>query len=209
MTKKAFIWLIIRFTGLTWLIFSAGRIATAVPAMLLGLSVLRPESSGEAFIALSLFNLSCSSALPVVVALYLLLFGKRIFSLIHRTSGSELDMPLQRAEIAEVLIRFVGLLWLWRLLKYLLNIAGYFLNLILMKYPFTVDTSDDDLMERFRQLLIEKIDNFTFLGLANVLIYVGLTWYFFKRGQFFINWLHRSWSKMAPEEQNIDHAESV
>jgi hypothetical protein len=209
MTKKEFIWLLIRFTGLAWLIFSAGRIATALKGMLLGLSMLPLESFSEAFISLTLFNLACSSAMPVIIALYLLLFGKYVFSLIHRTSGSELDMPLQRAEIAEVLIRFVGLLWLWRLLKYLLNIAGYFLNLILMKYPFTVDTSDDDLMERFRQLLVEKIDDLTFLGLANVLIYVGLTWYFFKRGQFFINWLHRSWSKVAPEEQNIDHAESV
>jgi len=206
MTKRECIWLIIRFTGLAWLIFSAGRIAAAVPAVLLGLSMLPPESSSEAFIALGLFNLSCSSALPVVVALYLLLFGRYVFSLIDRTSAAELDMPLQRADITKVLIRFVGLFWLWRLLKYVLNIAGCLLNLWLLKYPLAIDASEDDLLERFRQLLAERMDDLSLVGLANVIFYAALAWYFLKHGQFFINWLHRSWFKAAPERQNIDHA---
>ena len=98
MTKKEFIWLVIRFLGIAWFVLSFGKTLSAIATLPVMLSCLPPSFASEKLILISLFGSFIESGIHILIVAYLIFFGKFLFNIVHRTLSQSLDIVLEKQE---------------------------------------------------------------------------------------------------------------
>ncbi|MCD6174327.1 MAG: hypothetical protein J7K65_00990 [Planctomycetes bacterium] len=200
MTKKEFIWLGIRFLGIFQLIISLRSILAAISTFFVILILLPIDSASEKIIFVGLFGSLIDSIVHVLIIIYLLFFGKFIFNIVHRTSSQSLDAVLEKQDYTEILIRFIGFWWLWRVACKLFGALFFvFWNQTLQ---ILANHFNQELMEALSKLQHSIQQNMVWSVLASILLYSVLSWYFLKHGKFFINLLNRLW--LGKNEQDLN-----
>lgn len=195
MTKKEFIWLIIRFFGIVFLITSFDSILKAVVSLVCLLWIL-PSSTPSGFVASLLFlGVLLGSGINIIVIIYLLFFGKRIAIIVHHTSATELENTLRTEDYPEIFMRFLGIWWLWNVIRQVLRlitgILGYFVLSNPQWFPGNNTSTNQNFMETLYPKLQSLQEGIFWSILLNMLIYGVLAWYFLKHGKFLINLLNR------------------
>lgn len=204
MTKKEFIWLGIRFLGIAWLVFTFGGILSAIGSFIVMLDLLPVFGMSEKVIFVTLFASVFSSTIDVLIIIYLLFFGKFIFNIVHGTSSHPLDMIIEKQNYTEILIRFIGLWWVWKVIFQLFGL----LSRVFYTFIFThiAKLLDDGTSQETMKELIGKIPPFQqsmlWGTLLNTLIYAFLAWYFLKHGKLFIKLLNRLWLGKSKQDLN-------
>lgn len=205
MTKKQFIWLIIRFVGILKLIFSFGTILLGIPALLMIFSSYSATGTPERLITITLFGELLRSAWQILVVVYLVFFGKTIFNIIHRTAAGSLDVTSEEQNYVEILIRFVGFWWLW---KFAVQIFGFITTAIWQavlshsEWFLSNEPGNQEIKEALDRFLDSFQQGMIWYILLKLLLYMALAWYFLKHGKFFINLLNRLWLKAAGNDLN-------
>lgn len=204
MTKKDFIWLVIRAVGLFKAFLSVPFIVDAMSSLFIILTIFSAENASETFILLGLSGIFMEGLIKAMIAVYLLFFGKIFFNIVHHTSSLSLDTVLEKPNYTEILIRFLGVWWLWKLV-----IEIYAFITIRLWHAFLLGSgwlSSDDptcqqvkaVMEKFMPAFQGKI---IWSTLVHILLYSLLTWYFLKHGKFFVNLFNRLWQKAIEKDK--------
>lgn len=205
MIKKDFIWLIIRSVGLFKALVSVRFIVTAIVTFLLILKVFFADGRPLSLISFKLYGIFLESILKVLIAVYLLFFGKFIAKAVHSTSTLELGSPLQKQNYIEILIRFFGVWCLWKLV---IEICAFIT--IRLWHAFLLGSgwlsSDDPTCQQVKAAMEKIIPAFQekniWSTLVYILLYSLLAWYFLKHGKFFINLLNRLWLNATEDNVN-------
>lgn len=196
MTKKEFVWLGIRFLGVTLFVFSFEKILAALFSIPLAISLV-PACGFEVFILATLLQSIFGNAYPLIIALYLAFFGKSLFNLIHRRSRSLCDHPLTKPDIAEILIRFIGVIWLYVLLRHAVSWGLGSISFWL------ISRINDPVVAELRSKLQNLLSAYDLWRLFAVIGYAFLAWYFLYRGKLLIGWLNHLWHKTdLPPDQS-------
>ncbi len=193
MTKKQFIWLVIRFIGFAYLF-------AAVPAVLvLGNCIWNMikyypyNQASSYFISYLLFNQAAASATTIAITVYMLFFGKFIHRVVDKSTSFVAENDLDTRNYAEIMIRFVGVYFLWGILARL----GVSLYSAIMITRFKSAPSDFAQLVEKNEMLSQHFkslqSNLTTNSLLGLVILAGLAFYFLKRGKLVINLFHYSW----------------
>ncbi|MHC4386762.1 MAG: hypothetical protein ACYSUG_07195, partial [Planctomycetota bacterium] len=143
--------------------------------------------------------------IDIAIVVYLLFFGKCLLNVIHQTSTLELDDAMEKQNYAEILIRFVGVWWLWKIICQIFRlISGMLHAWVLMNPQWFSEHFDrsEEVSKKLQELIGPTIENLHWLVLSNVILYAFLAWYFLKHGKLFINLLNRRWTGKNGEEPN-------
>ena len=133
----------------------------------------------------------------ILIVIYLLFFGKIIFNTIHRTSRHLPEAVLEKTDYMEILIRFIGFWWLWRIVNMVFSLlCGRLMLLVISRFQHlpSGDTPSDAL-EVLLSKLSELHQQLAWHTPIYIVVYAVLAWYFLKHGQFFIALLNRLWLK--------------
>lgn len=202
MTKKEFIWLGLRFIGIIYLLKSILVITKLLASFAsLGSSLIHPQHASEVLAQWMVLG-SLAEHLPsVLLCIYLLFWGKWAFSIIARTSQLSNDDLLQKENYTEILIRFIGLRWIWSIF---IGIIGGLIKLIMfamIKVSPTLAEMANNLRFEDRFNDIESLLMLQVMTLITILVSALLASYFLKHGKFFINLLNRLWlGKTSPAD---------
>lgn len=196
MTKKEFIWLGIRFAGLFKLILSVGTIATAIGTIVLLSTMIFPSDTAEGVVFVTLLSILLDAVVDILIVVYLLWFGKIVFNIIHRTSGHSSEAVLEKQDYTELLIRFIGFWWLWRVVFGIFGLISGWLMISVVSYlEYLPSEGSSDGIGVLLSKLSELHHQFARHAPLYIVVYALLAWYFLKRGQIFINWLNHLWLK--------------
>jgi hypothetical protein len=193
MTKRQFIWLVIRFIGFAYLFM-------AVPAILVlgnciwSLIQYYPYTQASSyFISYLLFNQAAASAATIAITVYMLFFGRFIHRIVDKSTSFVAENDLDTRNYAEIMIRFVGVYFLW----------GIFARLCVSLYSAVMLTRFKSAPEEFAQLVLKNEmltqhfkslqSNLTRNSMLGLIILAGLAFYFLKRGKLVINLFHHFW----------------
>lgn len=197
MTKKEFVWLVIRAIGMLYLL----RIIVAVLMFIVALvtwQMIVPQGN----YTLSLITQLVYMIKPLLLTLYFLFFGTFIYNLISRcvrSRSEDVSLPAGYC-YCEIIIRFIGLWFIGVIISRLCLSLWLPLQSAIMVY-FTRP-------EHFQQMGLAAFfpshcGITTILGLALYLFFGALAvWYFFKHGKVFINLLNRLWLKASGNSLN-------
>jgi hypothetical protein len=212
MTKKDFIWLVTRAIGLFMAFLSVPFIVSSIFSFFIMLKILSAEIMREWLILLNLSGIFLEGAFKTIIVVYLLFFGKTLFNIVQHTSRLSLENVLEKENYTEILIRFLGVWWLWRIVCQACGlISSSFYALILsnpawLKNIFSGLTTDSlewqELCSRLSKILHPLQQSMIWSILLDILIYSLLAWYFLKHGKFFINLLNRLWLKATRDGVN-------
>jgi uncharacterized protein YacL len=207
MTKKEFIWLGIRAIGIYWLIQLIFTIFMLVYVAVFML-ILKNNTADQAnFTGTCIVFLSNIPA-PIILTIYFLFFGKLVYKLInHFTQPGPTDC-LQATGYPAIIVRFIGLwsvgMMMSRLYASFMGCVQSFLTLYFIHPEYA---QQHTFATTFRQQF------FNIQTIISLSIYIILSffvaWYFFKKGNLFINLLNRLWSGKNREDLNQNPAESV
>ena len=209
MTKKEFIWLLIRFLGIFKLVLSLRFILTMIGALSGTLIILPASTLSEKVVFFISFLMVLENLSYILVAVYLVFFGKTVFNIIYRTSEKALDTVLEKQNYVEILIRFVGLWWLWESICRVCRAAYTGLMILILSHPKWI-LSESQLTQEaenfFSTIMKAFHDNISWNALISILLFAALAFYFLKHGKFFINLLNRLWLKETNQNliQNPD-----
>ncbi|MHC4926278.1 MAG: hypothetical protein ACYTER_02915 [Planctomycetota bacterium] len=196
MTKKEFIQLVIRFTGIILLITSLSRIIKGFVSGLAMLMIL-PDLNPSVLITIwALAGPLVESIIMLIVICYLLFRGKLINNIVNRTSSLESEDLLQKENITEILIRFIAIWWFWKILRQIFSLIYTQISMLLLSHPeWFVEYHDGskEFPEKLRELLDPTQEYFLWSTIASIVLYTLLAWYFLKGGKLFINLLTRRW----------------
>ena len=195
MNKRQFIWLTIRFIGVFWLIKS---LSVILKIPFLGgasfcLLPLPSNSTSENLTFLVLAITLAKQLATVIIILYLLFGGRCIFAIVNRTSRNCHDDLLQREDYAQILIRFLGIWWLFRIVteicRLLLALAVTLLVKSMTNVPNVSQIDNQDIQE----LLDSMCSMFLLAHVLDILVYALLAWYFLRGGKLIIRLLRHRW----------------
>jgi hypothetical protein len=202
MTKKEFIWLVIRFFGLVTLMLSVRPIVNTILTFCVTLPLFPAEDASEAVVLVSLLPVILDGVFKLLIVVYLLFFGKTLFTIVNRTSTQALDAALVKPDYTEILIRFLGLWWLWLIAGHIFRLIYSLCMALILHHPDWLmsnvvnEPTKSTTLETFTQLnsSLYPLQMITIVGLlSNILIYSILAWYFLKHGRYFINLFNRLW----------------
>jgi len=144
MNKREFIWLVIRFIGVFWLI-RAFRAVIMIPALGVTMALLLPVHMGDSSMLTSLILIATLAGQIAIVlfAAYLLFYGRFIFGIVNRTSGNCHENSLRREDYVVILVRFMGVWWLWLTLKEVGGQLSAFVSLMLLRFFFDLNDISD------------------------------------------------------------------
>lgn len=197
MTKRQFIWLVIRFVGFAYLF-------AAVPAVLVlgnciwNLIQYYPYNQASAyFVSYLLFHQAAASAATIAITAYMLFFGKFVYQVVDKSTSFVAECDLDTRNYAEMMIRFVGVYFLWGILARLC-ISLYSAMMLTRLKSATEElqqivSKNEMLSQHFKNLQM----NLTWNSLIGLVVLAGLAFYFLKHGKFIIDLFHHRW---LPEE---------
>ena len=164
MTKKEFIQLAIRTCGIILLITSLGSIIRAISIGLAILFIL-PVSDSSGFITtLVLAGQLITPSIAIIVIVYLLFGGRIIAKIVDRNSSLELESSLLKENYSEILIRFIGIWWLWKTLSQIFSVIYSLLVGSLLNHPQWVlghlDKPDESI-EKLQELIHPMQEHFS------------------------------------------------
>jgi len=199
MTKREFIWLVIRAVGLFKLIVSLRFVFSAIGTFIVMLTILPVDNGPGKVILIGLFGMLLESISPIIIVIYLLLFGKTIYHVVHRTSCHTPEVVLEKTDYAEILMRFIGFWWLWRIVCQIFRLVNGLLYAVILSHPkwlnndIAYEATDSQLWKELIRVLHPLQQQMVWSVLLNILIYSILAWYFLKHARFFMNLLNRLW----------------
>jgi hypothetical protein len=200
MTKKQFIWLVIRFVGFAYLFI-------ALPAVLVlgnciwNLIKYYPYTQPSSyFISYFLFNQAAASAATIAITVYLLFFGKFIHRVVDKSTSFVAENGLDTRNYAEIMIRFVGVYFLWGILARLCVAIYSAIMLERFKHApqecIDLVSKNEMLSKHFKNLQ----SNLSLDSLIELVLLAGLAFYFLRFGKLVINLFHSRW---LPEEPSV------
>jgi len=172
MNKRQFIWLTIRFIGVFWLIKSFGVI-------------LKIPFLGGVALAKQLAT--------VIIILYLLFGGKCIFAIVNRTSRNCHDDLLQKEDYGQILIRFLGIWWLFRIATEISRLLLALAGLLLVRGMTDSPKVDQITSQEMQELLDSMCATVLWARAINVIVYAFLAWYLLRCGKLIIRLLRHRW----------------
>ena len=187
MNKREFIWLVIRFVGVFWLI-RAFRAVILIPALGVAMAMLLPFYMDDPSSVLTSLILSATLVEQIAIVLfaaYLLFYGRFIFGIVNRTSENCHEGSLRREDYVVIMVRFMGVWWLWLILKEVGGQLSAFASLMVLR-SFTHG-------EEFLGILEGVSGAQLWTRAANIVIFVIFAWYFLKKGKLIIRLLCRRW----------------
>ncbi len=213
MTKKEFIWLVIRFLGIFKLILSLRVILNALPSFVPLLTLLPPLGASEQVVFFGLLGILLDAVVDILIVIYLLFFGKTIFKIVHRTSNQTLEAVLEKQDYIEILIRFIGFWWLWKIVLRIYHLISGCLLIFVFSHPerfLLANYIDQEMSDKFMTKVVELTrQNIAWYTPAYILLYAALAWYFLKHGRLFINVLNRLWLGKNTENLNQNPVDPV
>jgi hypothetical protein len=193
MTKKQFIWLVIRFIGFGYLFMAVQAI------LLLGFCICDliryyPYDKASSYLAsYSLLDLAAASAATIVITAYMLFFGKFVYRVIDKSTSFVAECDLDTRNYAEIMIRFIGLYFLWWILAKLCIALYSTIMLIRFKHApqeiVQLVSKNEMLSQQFKNLQ-KNVDANVLIG---IIILAGLAFYFLKHGKLVIDLFHHRW----------------
>jgi hypothetical protein len=203
MTKRQFIWLVIRFIGFAYLFM-------AVPAVLvLGNCIWfliqnYPYSQVSAyFVSYLLLNQAAASAATIAITAYMLFFGNFIYRVVDKSTSFVAECGLDTCNYAEIMIRFIGVYFLWGILARLCISLYSAMILTRLKSASAelqqIVSKNEMLSQHFKNLQM----NLTWNSLIGLVVLAGLAFYFLKRGKFVIDLFHHRWLPEEAEASSI------
>lgn len=204
MTKKQLIWLVIRFIGVIYLFM-------AIPALLMlincfwGLIKNYPFNQASSYlISYLLFNQTASSAATLVIAVYMMFFGKFIYRVVDKSTTCDADSPLTTFRSAEIMIRFLGVYFLWGIFARMCISLYSAVMLARFKYAPAdfqeIVPKNEMLSQHFKNLRM----NLSGDALISLVIVAVLAFYFLKRGSLVIDLFHHYWLPKSLQPQTPD-----
>lgn len=127
----------------------------------------------------------------LLVIIYLLFGGKTIYKIIDRTSQLNSEGLLQRENYAEILVRFCGIWWLWKIVQCIFSILQGFILIVALKLCVSIVSAEN--IPKFEQLLEISKKAFSWSSLVSILEYSILAWYFLKKGKLIIKLFSIRW----------------
>ena len=207
MKKKEFIWLGIRFLGIIQLVTSFDSIIKAIGLANAMILIMPASMPTEILSSVALLGEFVRCIIDIAIFVYLLFFGGFIICIVHRTSALELDSPLQKQNYPEILIRCLGVWWLWKILRQIFRLISGTIYGWVLTHPewlssYAFLNISDETREQLNELIEPVMKNLHWFVLSNVILYGILAWYFLKHGKFFINLLNRLWLKASGNNNN-------
>lgn len=194
MKKNDFIWLIIRFSGILFLVKGIKALLRIPPLCISLFRILPAYDSSRLFGVLLITGTLVESIVDVLVIIYLLFGAKTIYKIIDRTSQLDSEGLLQRENYSEILVRFCGIWWLWKIITCIFRILRSFSATVILKYYATAITNGTDpQLEQLCELLGKLSKSFSWSSLVSILEYLILAWYFLKKGKLIINFFSIRW----------------
>jgi hypothetical protein len=193
MTKRQFIWLVIRFIGFAYLF-------AAVPAVLIVGNCLwlltQADPSNQVsnyFTSYYLIDQIASGTSTILITAYLLFGGSFIHRVVDKSTSFVAEEGLDTRNYAEIMVRFIGVYFLW----------GVFARLCVTLYSAIMLTrfhnapkeyadlvSKNEMLTKYFTTLEKSMNRDILIG---VIILAGLAFYFLKRGRFVIDLFHHRW----------------
>ena len=149
------------------------------------------------------------SIIDVLVIIYLLFGGKTIYKIIDRTSQLDSEGLLQRENYSEILVRFCGIWWLWKITTYAFIMLRAFIAIAILKcYADTTVNVNHSKLEQIYKLLEKMTESLSWSSLVGILEYSVLAWYFLKKGKLIIKLLSTRWTNkkevITPSQTDAD-----
>jgi hypothetical protein len=193
MTKRQFIWLVIRFIGFVYL-FMAVPAVLILPGCIWNLIQFYPYTLASSyFVSFILFNQAAVSAATLIITAYMLFFGKFIYQVVDKSTSFVAESDLDTRNYAEIMIRFVGVYFLWGILARLCISLYSAMMLTRLKSASAelqqIVSKNEMLSQHFKNLQ----SNLTTNSLLGLVVLAGLAFYFLKRGKFVIDLFHHRW----------------
>lgn len=193
MTKKQFIWLVIRFTGVVFL-FPAVNAVLILPGSVYNLVKTYPYAQASThFASYLLISQALASLVTILLTIYLLFFGRLIYTIVDKSAFGESEFHIDAYKASEIMIRFIGVYFLWAILGRLC-IAVYSAAMLARFKSSPADfqqiiSKNEILSQHFRNLQT----NLTLDSLLGIVILGALAFYFLKRGKLIIDIFLRRW----------------
>jgi hypothetical protein len=199
MTKKQFIWFVIRFVGMIYIFLAVPAVLTLGNCLYNLIKTYPYTQAGTYFASYFLIYQALASASVVLIAVYLLFCGKFLCRIVDKSTVWDDDCGLNNYKYAEILIRFVGVYFLWRILCHLciaLYSAGMLTRLKSAPADFQqLAAKNDMLAQHFKNLHINLSPD----SLIGLLLTAGLAYYFLKHGKLIIDLFCRRWLPEEPQ----------
>jgi hypothetical protein len=193
MTKKQFIWLVIRFVGFAYLFM-------AVPAVLmLGNRVWNLIKSypydqpATYFFSYVMIDQASASAATIAMTIYMLFFGRFIYRVVDKSTSFVAEEGLDTRNFAEIMIRFIGVYFLWGIFARLCISLYAGVMLARLKHApadYSQLVSKTDQLSQYFKGLESNLSRDALIGL---IILAGLAFYFLKYGKLVIDLFHTRW----------------
>jgi hypothetical protein len=193
MTKRQFIWLVIRFVGFAYLFM-------AVPAVLMLGNCIRYliqyypyNQGGNYFGSYILFDQATASAATIAMTVYMLFFGKFIHRVVDKSTSFVAECDLDTRNYAEIMIRFIGVYFLWGIFARLCISLYSAMMLARLKHApveFNQLVSKSDQLSKYFKSFESNLSRDSLIGL---IILAGLAFYFLKYGKLVIDLFHHRW----------------
>jgi hypothetical protein len=203
MTKRQFIWLVIRFIGFAYLL-------AAVPAVLVlgnciwNLIQYYPYTQASAyFVSYLLLHQAAASAAVIAITGYMLFFGKFIYQVVDKSTSFVAECGLDARNYTEIMIRFIGVYFLWGILARLCISLYSAMMLTRLKSAAAelqqIVSKNEMLSQHFKHLEMNLSSN----SLIGLILLAGLAFYFLKRGRLVIDLFYRRWLPEEAEASSI------
>jgi hypothetical protein len=202
MTKRQFIWLVIRFVGFAYLFAAVPAVLVLGNCIWMLIAFYPYDRASSYFTSYVLFNQAAASAATLAITAYMLFFGKFVHRVVDKSTSFVAEDGLDTRNYAEIMIRFVGVYFLWGILARL-GVALYS-AVMLARFKHApqecVDlvSKNEMLSQHFKNLQ----SNLSLDSLIALVLLAGLAFYFLKCGNFVIDLFYHRWlpgETQAPE----------
>lgn len=140
---------------------------------------------------------------PLFLAVYLVFFGKLVYKVVDHFSSSQAEERLQADGYCEIILRFIGVMFLWGTIALL--VRSFFIkvqNYIMTYFNYP---------ENSKIGLWKMMFDFDLLGILITFLYVAagiaVAFYLLRHGRFFIGLLSRRWGDEMEASEDAETQE--